>query len=181
MENTKGSTKKRGLVWDAIRKEIKIPIGSGAIAGKYRDLMSTYATKRKINARSGEGTCTWKYMDTFDEMVGNNYEIDPPGKPEAGGGLPSMLNDILDGIEGDVEAPNNNNISQENIRETPSKVNKKKRKNDDIEVLTVECLKKLVTSLDKDNEMAARKDEVETRLGTLEKSITQILDILTKK
>ena len=48
MEDTKGNTKEMGLLWDAIRKEMKIPIGSGAIAGKYRDLMSTYATERKL-------------------------------------------------------------------------------------------------------------------------------------
>ena len=70
---------------------------------------------------------------------------------------------------------------RKNIREAQSKVNTKKRKNHDIEVLAVECLMKLVTSLDKDNKMAVRKDVVESRLRSLEKSITQILDILSKK
>ena len=70
------------------------------IGDKYRDLLSTYKTKKALSNRSGNGSVNWKYLNVFDEALGGGIEIDRPGKVEAGGALPPILNDFLDEEDG---------------------------------------------------------------------------------
>ena len=77
-----------------------IGLEAAVIGDKYRDLLSTYKTKKAMSNRSGNGSVNWKYLDVFDEALGGDIEIDHPGKVETGGALSPILNDPLDEEDG---------------------------------------------------------------------------------
>ena len=98
-QNDKNCDAKNRL-FGQIGGEMGIGLEAAMIGDKYRDLLSTYKTKKALSNRSGNGSVNWKYLDIFDEALGGDIEIDHPGKVEVGGARPSILNDLLDEEDG---------------------------------------------------------------------------------
>ena len=90
----------KNRLFGRIGEEMGIGLEAAVIGDKYRDLLSTYKTKKALSNRSGNGSVNWKYLDIFDEALGGDIEIDHPGKVEAGGALPPIHNDLLDEEDG---------------------------------------------------------------------------------
>ena len=85
----------KNRLFGQIGEEMGIGLEAAVIGDKYRDLLSTYKTKKALSNRSANGSVNRKYLDIFDKVLGGDVEIYHPEKVEAGGALPPILNDLL--------------------------------------------------------------------------------------
>ena len=61
-----------------VEAELGFDLRANIISKKYRDLYSTYNTKKAIENRSRKGSVKWQYLKVFDSYTSGNIEDNSP-------------------------------------------------------------------------------------------------------
>ena len=93
--NEKNCSKKTKL-WGQIGTILGVKHSCEKIGHKYRDLLSKFNTKKRIDNRSGESSVKWKYMYIFERYLGKYWCLYQPNKLDVGCVFPPDIIDLLD-------------------------------------------------------------------------------------